>query len=151
FVCWPTQVRADVTAGTLVSKVGGASVSGVTTNNALAPAMTLPAVGVCGPAYSSANGLSGTYSYNQGTGDLTLSGANNATLAAGTYCFHNLALTNSGQLQINGTVVIRLTGTLSIGNASSLNNMTGIPGNLRILSSYAGANGVLINNGAGNV
>lgn len=126
-------------------------VGGAITNNALAPVMTLPAVGACGPSYSTNSGLSGTYSYNASTGDLTLSGINNATLANGTYCFHNLTLTNSGQLKVNGTVVIRLTGTLSIGGASSLTNMTGIPGNLRIISSYGGANGVSINNGVNNI
>jgi hypothetical protein len=47
-------------------------------------------------------------------------------------------------------VVIKLTGKLNIGGAGRLNNSAGIPGNLRILSSYSGANGVTINNGSNN-
>jgi len=61
-----------------------------------------------------------------------------------------VTLTNSAQLKVNGPVVIKLTGALNIGGASSVSNTTGIPGNLRILSSYGGANGVTINNGANN-
>jgi hypothetical protein len=69
-------------------------------------------------------------------------------LANGTYCFHNLTLTNSGQLRVNGPVVIKLTGTLSATGATSLTNTTGLPGNLRILSSYSGATGVTLSNSA---
>ncbi|HZF39565.1 MAG TPA: hypothetical protein VE715_12125, partial [Blastocatellia bacterium] len=127
-----------------------ASVLGTKTNNALAPIMTLPAVPACGPPYSSNSGISGSYSYNASTGDLILSGVNIATLANGTYCFHNVTLTNSAQLKVDGPVVIKLTGALNIGGASRLCNITGVPGNLRILSSYSGANGVTINNGANN-
>src|SRR5262249_3997454 len=110
------------------------------------PLTTLPAVAACGPAYSSTSGISGTYSYNQNTGNLTLGGLNNATLAPGTYCFNNLTLKGLGQLKVKGMVVIKLTGKLDIGEAGNLNNTTGIPGNLRILSSYSGANGVTIDN-----
>src|SRR4029078_11982807 len=80
----------------------------------------------------------------------TLGGVNKATMANGTYCFHNLTLTNSAQLKVNGPGVIKLTGTLKIHGARRLNNTTEIPGNLRILSSYSEANGVTINNGANN-
>jgi hypothetical protein len=145
-----SKVTGNATAGTTVTKSGSASVGGTITNNALAPLMTLPAVPACGPPYSSNSGISGTYSYNASTGDLILSGVNIATLANGVYCFRNLTLTNSAQLKINGPVVIKITGTLNIGGASRLNNTTGNPGNLRILSSYSGANGVRINNGAAN-
>jgi cytoskeletal protein CcmA (bactofilin family) len=145
-----SKVTGNATAGTTVTKSGSATVGGTTTNNALAPLMTFPAVPSCGPSYSSNSGISGTYSYNASTGDLTLSGVNLATLANGSYCFHNLTLTNSAQLKVTGPVVIKLTGALNIGGASTLSNTTGIPGNLRILSSYSGANGVVINNGANN-
>ena len=100
----------------------------------------------CGPPYSPNTGISGTYSYNPGTGDLSLSGVNIATLANGTYCFHNVTITNSAQLKVNGPVVIKLTGTLSVGGATSLSNTTGIPANLRILSSYSGTTGVTLGN-----
>jgi endonuclease G len=143
-----SKVTGNAAAGTAVSRYGSATVGGTITNNAPSPLLTLPAVPACGHSYSSNSGISGAYSYNASTGDLTLSGINIATLANGVYCFRNLTLTNSAQLKINGPVVIKLTGTLNIGGASRLNNTTGIPGNLQILSSYSGTNGVRINNGA---
>jgi hypothetical protein len=141
-----SQITGNATAGTTVSRSGSATVGGTITNNQLAPVMTLPSVSACGPPYSSNSGISGTYSYNQSTGDLSLSGVNIATLANGTYCFHNVTLTNSAQLKVNGPVVIKITGTLNAGGATSFVNTTGIPGNLRILSSYSGSNGVSFNN-----
>jgi hypothetical protein len=145
-----SKVTGDATAGTTVTRSGSGAVGGTITNNEPAPLVTLSAVAACGPAYSSNSGISGTYSYNASAGDLTLGGVNNATLANGTYCFHNLTLTNSAQLKVNGPVIIKLTGALNIDGASRLNNTTEIPGNLRILSSYSEANGVTINNGANN-
>lgn len=139
-------VTGNATAGTTVSRSGSATVGGTITNNALAPVIALPSVPSCGAPYSSNSGISGSYSYNASTGDLNLSGVNIATLANGTYCFHNLSLTNSAQLKINGPVTIKLTGTLSTGGASNVNNTTLIPGNLRILSSYSGSNGVSFGN-----
>jgi DNA/RNA endonuclease G, NUC1 len=145
-----SKVTGNATAGTTVSRSGSGAVGGTITNNALSPLVALPAVAACGPAYSSNSGISGTYSYDANTGDLILSGINSATLANGTYCFHNLTLTNIAQLKVDGPVVIKLTGALKIGQASRLSNTTEIPGALRILSSFSGANGVTINNGANN-
>lgn len=140
-----SQVTGNATAGTTVSRSGSATVGGTITNNALAPVMTLPSVSACG-AYSSNAGISGTYSYNSSTGDLSLSGVNIATLANGNYCFHNVTLTNSAQLKVNGPVVIKLTGTLNTSGATSLTNTTANPSNLRILSSYSGTTGVTLGN-----
>jgi hypothetical protein len=141
-----SQVTGNATAGTTVTKGASAIIGGTITNNALAPVMTLPSVPACGPPFSPNSGISGTYSYNASTGDLSLSGINIATLTNGTYCFHNVTLTNSGQLKVNGPVTIKLTGTLSTSGATSLPNTTLIPSNLRILSSYSGSNGVNLGN-----
>lgn len=142
-----SQVTGNATAGTTVSTSGSATIGGTRTNNAPVPAITLPSVPACGP-YSSNSGISGTYSYNASTGNLTLSGVNIATLANGTYCFNNVTLGNSAQLKVNGPVVIRLTGTLNTSGATKLNNTTLIPSNLQILSSYSGSNGVILGNSA---
>lgn len=142
-----SQVTGNATAGTTVTTSGSASVGGTRTNNALAPVMTLPSVQACSP-FSSNSGITGTYSYNASTGDLTLSGVNIATLANGNYCFHNVTLGNSSQLKVNGPVVIKLTGTLNTSGATSINNTTQIPNNLRILSSYSGSNGMILGNSA---
>lgn len=143
-----SQVTGNATAGTTVTKTGSATVGGTTTNNALAPVIVLPAVSTCGPPYSSGSGISGTYSYNASTGNLSLTGVNVATLANGTYCFNNVSVGSSAQLKVNGPVTIKLTGTLSTSGAASINNTTLIPGNLRILSSYTGSNGVTFGNSA---
>jgi uncharacterized repeat protein (TIGR01451 family) len=142
-----SQINGNATAGTTVSKGSSAVITGTITNNALAPVMTLPSVVACSP-FSSNSGISGTYSYNSSTGDLTLSGNNIATLANGSYCFHNVSLSNSSQLKVNGPVTIKLTGALNTGGASNLNNTTQIPSNLRILSSFAGSNGITFGNSA---
>src|ERR1041384_2194658 len=142
-----SQVTGNATAGTTVSVIPSGVVSGTITNNALAPVMTLPSVGACGPPYSPNSGITGTYSYNPSTGDLSLDGVDVATLANGNYCFHNVTLTHSGQLKVNGPVVIKITGTLSASGATSITNTTAVPGNLRILSSFSGSNGVTISNG----
>jgi hypothetical protein len=141
-----TQITGNATAGTTVSKGASAVIGGTITNNALAPVMTLPSVPSCAPPFSTNSGISGTYTYNSSTGDLTLSGNNIATLANGSYCFHNVSLSNSAQLKVNGPVVIKLTGTLITGGATSLPNTTLIPSNLQILSSYSGSNGVTLGN-----
>lgn len=141
-----SQITGNATAGTTVTTSGSASVGGTRTNNAMGPVMTLPSVPTCGPPYSSNSGISGNYSYNASTGDLTLSGVNIATLANGNYCFHNVTVGNSSQLKVNGPVVIKLTGTLSTTGATSLNNTTQIPSNLRILSSYTGSTGLVLGN-----
>jgi len=141
------QVTGNATAGTTVTTSGSATVLGTRTNNALAPVMTLPPVAACSP-FSSNSGISGTYTYNAGTGDLTINGVNIATLANGNYCFHNITLGNSGQLKVNGLVVIKMTGTLNTSGATNLNNTTQIPSNFRILSSYSGSNGVVLGNSA---
>lgn len=140
-----SRVDGNATAGTTVSLSGSATVGGTKTNNALAPVMTMPSVPGCSP-FSSNSGISGTYTYNATTGDLTLSGVNIATLANGNYCFHNITLTNSGQLKVNGPVVIKLTGSLNAGGATSLPNTTLIPSNLKILSSYTGTTGITFGN-----
>jgi hypothetical protein len=142
-----SQVNGNATAGTTVTKAASAVITGTITNNALAPVMTLPSVVACGPPYSPNSGISGTYSYNAGTGNLSLSGNNIATLANGTYCFNNVTLTNSAQLKVNGLVTIKLTGTFNAGGASTVNNTTQVPANLRILSSFSGSNGVIFSNG----
>src|SRR6266446_3408922 len=142
-----TLITGNATAGTTVTRSSSSAVvNGTITNNALAPVMTMPSVAACSP-FSSNSGISGTYSYNASTGDLALSGINNATLANGNYCFHNVTLTNSGQLRVNGPVTIKLTGAFNAGGASTVNNTTLIPANLRILSSFTGSNGVIFSNG----
>jgi len=142
-----SQVNGNATAGTTVSVIPSGVVTGTITNNQLVPVMTVPSVTACGPPYSPNSGITGSYSYNPATGDLSLSGNNIATLANGTYCFHNIALTNSAQLRVNGLVVIKLTGTLTASGATGLTNTTSVPGNLRIISSFTGSNGVTLSNG----
>jgi hypothetical protein len=140
-----SQINGNATAGTTVSKGASAVITGSITNIALAPVMVMPSVATCSPL-SSNSGISGTYTYNAATGDLSVTGINVATLANGNYCFRNITLGNSGQLRVNGPVVIKLTGTFSVGGASSLNNTTLIPANLQIISSYSGSNGVTFSN-----
>ena len=96
----------------------------------------------CAP-YTSATAFGGATSYSAATGDLVIGAGKTVTLAAGTYCFHNVTLTGTGALNVGGAVVIVVNGTLTSSGGASFNQTTGrIPGNLQIKSSYTGANGV---------
>jgi len=61
---------------------------------------------------------------------------NNATLANGTYCFHNVSLTNAAQLKVNGLVTIQTDGNVEcqvVRPASpTTNRITGKSPNFRV-------------------
>lgn len=127
-------VTGNVSAGTTISNKG--SILGTATANSPSGALAAPAVPNCGAFTAPANA----------SGDLTVGNNSTTTLAAGTYCFHNLTLSGQGKLQVTGNVVIRLTGTLSA-SGGSIVNLTHSPSQLQIASSYAGKNGVTISGG----
>jgi hypothetical protein len=106
------------------------------------PALIEPAVGACAP-YSPDAGLTGRYSYDGTTGDLSVSDGQTLTIAAGTYCFGSVTLSGNATLAVGGPVVISLTGTFSE-SGSSLVNQTGAPANLQISTSFTGSSGVAI-------
>ena len=95
------------------------------------------------------NWITGTYTYTASKGDLTVSGGNTATLAAGTYYFHNVTLSGGATLKVSGLVVIHLMGTFTNSGGSMTSNS--VPGNLQIISSYTGGNGVTFSGGTVNV
>jgi hypothetical protein len=138
-------VSGDVRAGGPITNTGG-TIGGTATPNSPSPTIVAPPVPACSP-FSGTGGLSGKYEYNAATGDLQVSGGKAATLAPGTYCFHNLALSGGATLTVSGPVVIKLTGQLN-GSGGSLVNLTKLPSNLQVESSYAGANGVVLSGGA---
>jgi len=140
------SVSGNATAATTVSVQG--TVSGTTTQMQPAPPIVAPAIPACGPPYSSGSGMSGSYSYNSATGDLKSTGTGTLALANGTYCFHNLTLNGGATLQVNGAVVIKVTGVVDAGGGGFYNS-TNIPANLQLLSSYTGSNGVTVKGGSG--
>jgi hypothetical protein len=137
-------VTGDVTAGTTI--VNGGTINGTATPNSPSAAIVAPAPASCSP-YSSSAGISGRFSYDPIRGDLTVSGQGMATLANGTYCFHNVTVTGGATLAVNGPVQINLTGQLS-GSGGSFLNRTYVPANLRIASSYVGGTGVTLSGGS---
>ena len=133
-------VTGNVIAGTGIAN--GGTINGSATPNSPSAPVTAPAVAPCSP-FSPANTIGGKFNYDAAKGDLTINGKNIATLAAGSYCFHNLTLAGGGRLTASGRVTVRLTGQFSAaGNSSSAAD--GGPGNLQILSSYAGSAGVTL-------
>jgi hypothetical protein len=138
-------VSRNVTAGTQIT--GRGTISGTRTENAPSPAIAAPPVTPCAP-YSNASGLSGKYTYSQATGDLTVPGQKTATLAPGTYCFHNLTVSGGSILTVSGKVKVILAGKLDA-SGGSLTNATHVPANLQIESSFAGSGGVSVSGGAG--
>ena len=133
-------VTGDVSAGTTIASVS--RIRGLASPNSPVEALIAPAVAACSP-YSSAAGLSGSYSYNPATGDLAVSGSKTVTIASGSYCFGSITLSGSAKLVVSGPVTISLTGKFSMAG-SSVANLNGDAADLQISSSYAGSDGVAI-------
>ena len=72
-----------------------------------------------------------------------MSGGGTATLANGTYCFHNVTVSGGSTLIINGPVMMNVTGKFT-DSGGSLQNTSYIPANLQVTSSYTGSNGVTV-------
>jgi hypothetical protein len=136
-------VTGNVVAGQNVTNNG--TVLGTVTQNSPSPAITAPPVPACSP-YSTGTGIGGQFSYNAANGNLSVQGGKSATLAGGTYCFHDLTLGGGSTLTISGPVTIFLNGKLNAGGGSSFVNPTKVPANLQISSSFSGADGVTLPN-----
>jgi hypothetical protein len=145
-----TRGSISLTGGSLVTgnAYAGATIAtrslvrGSASPNSPLAALIAPAVAACSP-YSSSAGLSGSYTYNAKTGNLSVSGANTLTLANGTYCFGSITLSGSAKLVVNGPVILRLTGQFTADGAT-ITNLTNNAANLQISTSYAGNNGVVL-------
>lgn len=133
-------VTGSVTAATTITN--GGTIQGAAKPNSPSTAVAAQAVAPCSP-FSPSGSIGGKFTYNASTGDLTVNGNRTATLAAGSYCFHNLTLSGGGRLTASGPVTVRLTGQLSA-NGNSSAGAGGIPSNLQVLSSYAGGEGVVL-------
>lgn len=133
-------VTGNVVAGADIANAG--TIKGSATPNSPSALIAAPAVAPCSP-FSPADGIGGKFTYNAVKGNLTIGGNGSATLAAGSYCFHNLTLAGGGKLAASGPVTIRLTGQFSAAGNSSA-DAGGPPANLRILSSYSGGGGVTL-------
>jgi carboxypeptidase family protein len=135
-------VTGNVVAGQKVTNNG--TVLGTVTQNSPSPAITAAAVPACSP-FSTGAGIGGQFTYNAAKGDLSVAGGKSATLANGSYCFHNVTLSGGSTLTVSGSVTIFLTGQLN--GAGNLDNTTHLPANLQISSSFTGANGVTLAGG----
>ena len=100
----------------------------------------------CSP-YSDGSGIGGAFTYDAVKGDLTVKGGKTATLAAGTYCFHNVTVGGGATLRAAGAVGLALTGKLDAGGGSSLVTASSAPSDLKIRSSYTGGGGVSLGGG----
>jgi hypothetical protein len=136
-----SHVTGDVTAGTTIANAG--TIDGTATPNAPATPLAPDPVAACSP-FGDASGISGSFTYDATRGDLTVKGGRTATLAAGTYCFHNLTVAGGSTLRAAGAVVIVLTGKLDAGGGSTLTTASATPGDLQIRSSYSGTDGVTL-------
>jgi Carboxypeptidase regulatory-like domain len=130
-------VTGNVAAGTTISNSG--TINGTATPNAPSAAIVAPAVAVCSP-FSGTSGIGGQFKYAAATGNLTVGSGKTATLANGSYCFHDVTLSRGSVLRVAGPVAITVTGKLSAKGA--FDNRTFVPANLQISSSYTGNSGV---------
>jgi hypothetical protein len=134
-------VTGDVTAGTTIANAG--TIGGSATPNSPAAPLSPAPVAACSP-FSGAAGIGGAFVYDAVAGDLTVKGGKTATLAAGTYCFHNVTVAGGATLRIDGAVVLRLTGNLAVGGGSTTATVSAAPGDLQVRSSSTAAGGVSI-------
>jgi hypothetical protein len=126
----PVDIHGDVTAARSVVAAGAVNVSGGTRQ--FATAVDFPPVTPCGPPFPPNPGITGG-SYDQLSGVLANVGANEVIeLASGEYCFSSISMTGASRLRVSGPVRIRLTSPSVL---LGVTNATGVPGNLRILSS----------------
>jgi phage baseplate assembly protein gpV len=140
-------VTGNVRAGTTIANAG--TIGGTATPNAQSPPIAAPTVAACSP-FSDPSGISGKFTYNAATGDLTVSGGKTVTLADGAYCFHELTLSGGSSLSVSGPVSIVVTDKLDA-SGGGFANTTHIPANLQISSSYSGTGGVTLSGGSGLV
>jgi hypothetical protein len=111
-------VTGSVTAATTITN--GGTIQGATTPSSPSSLVIAQAVAPCSP-FSPSGSIGGKFTYNASTGDLTVNGNRAATLAAGSYCFHNLTLSGGGRLTASGPVTIHLTGQLNAnGNSAAM-------------------------------
>jgi hypothetical protein len=137
-------VTGDVVYGNTLSNSG--SVTGTIYHQTTTP-FVAPIPGACG-SYTKAPGpgnqwISGAYTYDPIKGNLTVSGGGTATMGPGTYCFNNVTVSGGSTLAFNGAVIINVTGKFT-DSGGSLANLSQIPSNLQVFSSYTGSNGVTV-------
>lgn len=138
-------VKGDVGAVQNIA-LSAASITGSQTIGV--PSETFAAIAPCGPAWSGTTGITGTYTYAAGVLEADGGSGGAITLAAGTYCFNDLKLTNGAALTINGgPVKVYLDHELNLSGGAVANN-TGIPTNLRFFSSATSGTMVYLSGGA---
>ena len=137
-------VTGGVTAGTTIANDG--TIRGKTTQRSPSTAVPSARVSRCAQ-FSAPSGFGGHFTYDRTSGNLTVAAGKTVTLAAGSYCFHNIVLSGGATLAVKGQVSINLTGTLSAGQATLVNS-TGSPSSLVISSSYSGTSGIVLAGGS---
>jgi len=138
-------VTGNVTGKTIS---GSGFVTGIRTIHDSAQMLNVAVPAFCAPpsSLSSVTG-DGKFTYNPTTGDLTLGSKTTVTLAAGDYCFRNIVMGGGASIRVmSGQVLIRVNGIIDAGGGS-FTNLTSIPTNLRIESSYQGSQGVALGGG----
>ena len=92
--------------------------------------------------------ITGTYNYNAAKGDLTVNGNGTATLANGTYCFHNVSVNGGSTLRVNGPVNDQRHRHLHYQWQQPCRTAPTSRPNLQVVSSYTGNNGVSVSGGS---
>jgi hypothetical protein len=151
-----STVTGDVFAGgTITAPAGtiqGTRYPGQVTSSIAADVVACPNA----PTYRSATDLrallgnTATYTYSASTGDITISGNGNVvTFPNGAYCFHNFTVSGGASVRVTSGSLVKLyiSGILSA-SGGSFSNLSNIPAELEIFSSYTQSNGVYISGGS---
>ncbi len=149
---------ASTGAGGTIDVGNGGMISGTQThsNNISLPSVTVPA----------------TLTSLISNGTLSVGNKGTTTLTAGNYKYSNINLANNSTLNVTGNVSLYLTGAsslstgngvtinvnsgatlkvyvdgvLNVGNNAVINNVSHVPSNLQIYSTYTGSDGVTLSN-----
>jgi hypothetical protein len=128
-----TEVRGNAVAGGIVATSGGATVGGIIANGS--EPYPFPTMTPCGPPYSQGAGILGG-TYDPITGRLQGTASDGIMLAAGSYCFSSVHLSDTSTLNVSGPVVVSVT-SASTFTGGGIVNTTGKAENLKIFSSFA--------------
>jgi len=140
-----TEVRGNARAGSRILQRGSRVTGDIVTG---APAVGIPSLySPCGASFSKGSGISGGQ-YDRSSGVLMGIGSAPVTFAEGSYCLKEIDLRNGGRLFVKGGVTLHLLGQGRFGGG--INNLTQVPGNLKVFSAFSSKGyGITLSGGAG--
>ena len=117
-----SEITGRVTYSTVFNNSGNSRADAVRQS---LPAIDAKAPGKCSGYTPAPTGsdpwIKGDFTYDRERGDLSVAGGRSVTLRGGTYCFNNIGLSGGSSLTVEGPVVFRMNGSISLSGGSVIN------------------------------